>query len=352
MLTRVRDALRARRPPAAARGDRRQRARLRVQPVGRPRRHAGCAATACHRPGAARSPHWRATAAALGFAVAAVPMSQGTPFANVLLVRDLEHAARAMKPRRRHRLHAGHVRSAAAAPPRSPRCVTAQRAAPGNASRPRPRHLVGEVDGVDDVRAAAGAGATSTAATTGWPSSACAGRLRRAGATRARSARAPRRVGVFLGTSTSGILQTELAYRRRDADGALPAGLHYARDARTPSRWRASCAPRSGSQGPRWVVSTACSSSAKAFAAAARLIAPGVDRCRGGRRRRHAVPDDAVRLQFAGAALAPRSAGPGTRGATASRSARRRRSRCSSATATRRCSAGCSAPARAATATT
>jgi len=32
-----------------------------------------------------------------------------------------------------------------------------------------------------------------------------------------------RRVGVFLGTSTSGILETELAYRRRDpASGALP----------------------------------------------------------------------------------------------------------------------------------
>jgi len=32
-----------------------------------------------------------------------------------------------------------------------------------------------------------------------------------------------RRIGVFLGTSTSGILQTELAYRRRDpATGTLP----------------------------------------------------------------------------------------------------------------------------------
>ncbi|HTB28684.1 MAG TPA: hypothetical protein VK715_07020, partial [Steroidobacteraceae bacterium] len=32
-----------------------------------------------------------------------------------------------------------------------------------------------------------------------------------------------RRVGIFMGTSTSGILQTELAYRRRDpVSGALP----------------------------------------------------------------------------------------------------------------------------------
>ena len=36
------------------------------------------------------------------------------------------------------------------------------------------------------------------------------------------------RVGVFLGTSTSGILQTELAYRRRDpATGALPDDFVY-----------------------------------------------------------------------------------------------------------------------------
>jgi len=35
-----------------------------------------------------------------------------------------------------------------------------------------------------------------------------------------------RRVGVFLGTSTAGILQTELAYRERDpVSGALPASF-------------------------------------------------------------------------------------------------------------------------------
>jgi 3-oxoacyl-[acyl-carrier-protein] synthase-1 len=36
------------------------------------------------------------------------------------------------------------------------------------------------------------------------------------------------RIGVFLGTSTSGILQTEKAWRRRDADGILPADFTYA----------------------------------------------------------------------------------------------------------------------------
>src|SRR5690348_13385296 len=38
------------------------------------------------------------------------------------------------------------------------------------------------------------------------------------------------RIGIFLGTSTSGILQTELAYRRRDpATGMLPADFDYAK---------------------------------------------------------------------------------------------------------------------------
>ena len=37
-----------------------------------------------------------------------------------------------------------------------------------------------------------------------------------------------RRVGVFLGTSTAGILQTELAYRERDpVSGALPPSFEY-----------------------------------------------------------------------------------------------------------------------------
>jgi 3-oxoacyl-[acyl-carrier-protein] synthase I len=84
------------------------------------------------------------------------------------------------------------------------------------------------------------------------------------------------RIGVFLGTSTSGILQTELAYRRRDpATGALPAEFDYARTHNTYSvtgyvRARLRLA------GPAWTVSTACSSSAKVFATAARLIAAGV----------------------------------------------------------------------------
>ena len=84
------------------------------------------------------------------------------------------------------------------------------------------------------------------------------------------------RVGVFLGTSTAGILQTELAYRRRDAiTGALPADLHYAE---THNTYSVSRYVRQvlGLTGPAVVVSTACSSSAKVFGQAARMIELGL----------------------------------------------------------------------------
>ncbi len=84
------------------------------------------------------------------------------------------------------------------------------------------------------------------------------------------------RVGVLLGTSTSGILQTEVAYRHRDAaTGALPASLHYAHTHNTYSV-AAYVRAALGLQGPACVVSTACSSSAKVFAAAARWLQLGV----------------------------------------------------------------------------
>jgi 3-oxoacyl-[acyl-carrier-protein] synthase I len=85
----------------------------------------------------------------------------------------------------------------------------------------------------------------------------------------------PRRVGVFIGTSTSGVLETELAYRRRDPhSGALPADYRYRETQNTFSvgdfvrRYL-------GLRGPAVVVSSACSSSAKAFGNAARMMAAG-----------------------------------------------------------------------------
>jgi 3-oxoacyl-[acyl-carrier-protein] synthase-1 len=82
------------------------------------------------------------------------------------------------------------------------------------------------------------------------------------------------RVAVLLGTSTSGILETERAYAQRDAAGALPAGFRYAKTHSTASLARF-VAEAAGVTGPTWVVSTACSSSAKVFGDAARLIEAG-----------------------------------------------------------------------------
>ena len=83
------------------------------------------------------------------------------------------------------------------------------------------------------------------------------------------------RVAVFLGTSTSGLLQTELAYRRRNAQGSLPADFLYGPTQNTYSV-AAFVAQALQLQGPSWVVSTACSSSAKVFGTAARMIDAGL----------------------------------------------------------------------------
>ena len=84
------------------------------------------------------------------------------------------------------------------------------------------------------------------------------------------------RVGVFLGTSTAGILETEIAYRHRDPEtGALPAAFDYRR---THNTYSVGDFVRTafGLRGPAAVVSTACSSSAKVFASASRAIAAGL----------------------------------------------------------------------------
>jgi len=84
------------------------------------------------------------------------------------------------------------------------------------------------------------------------------------------------RIGVFLGTSTSGILQTELAYRRRDATtGAFPADFIYGT---THNTFSVADFTRHyfGLTGPAVVVSSACSSSAKVFASARRMMAAGL----------------------------------------------------------------------------
>ncbi|HEX5209983.1 MAG TPA: beta-ketoacyl-[acyl-carrier-protein] synthase family protein [Steroidobacteraceae bacterium] len=84
------------------------------------------------------------------------------------------------------------------------------------------------------------------------------------------------RVGLFLGTSTSGILETEIAYRQRDPQtGALPASFAYAGTHNSYSL-AAFVQELLGLEGPSAVVSSACSSSAKVFGSARRMIAAGL----------------------------------------------------------------------------
>src|SRR3989344_2933596 len=83
------------------------------------------------------------------------------------------------------------------------------------------------------------------------------------------------RIAVILGTSTSGILQTETAYRQRDSvTGALPEWYDYQY---THNIFSSGDFVRHVLQltGPAYVISTACSSSAKVFASAHRLMTLG-----------------------------------------------------------------------------
>ena len=92
---------------------------------------------------------------------------------------------------------------------------------------------------------------------------------------RLRARWSPSRIAIVLGTSTAGADETESAYRTFLQRGALPerydlwrhhtygAILHVVREL-------------TGAEGPAWVISTACTSSAKPFASAHRLIASGL----------------------------------------------------------------------------
>jgi len=83
------------------------------------------------------------------------------------------------------------------------------------------------------------------------------------------------RVGVVLGTSTSGIYETELAYRALAHDGAMPGDFSFLHT-HTAQASAEFLRHELGLRGPCYGISTACSSSAKALGSAQRLLAADV----------------------------------------------------------------------------
>ncbi|MFM0626056.1 beta-ketoacyl-[acyl-carrier-protein] synthase family protein [Paraburkholderia xenovorans] len=78
------------------------------------------------------------------------------------------------------------------------------------------------------------------------------------------------RIGVVLGTSTSGIEAAEAAFVYQAQAGDLPANFNYRQmEIGTAAPFAAAVL---GVQGPAFTISTACTSSAKAFASARRLL--------------------------------------------------------------------------------
>ena len=83
------------------------------------------------------------------------------------------------------------------------------------------------------------------------------------------------RIALLLGTSTASIGATEEGYRRLENDSRLPDDLHR-RAIHTPHSLTAFVAAALAIGGPCLTISTACSSSAKVFAGAERLIRLGI----------------------------------------------------------------------------
>lgn len=92
---------------------------------------------------------------------------------------------------------------------------------------------------------------------------------------RARERWRPWRIAVLLGTSTAGAAATERAYREFVADGVFPGAYDFRRQ-HTYGAALGVVAALTGARGPAQMVSTACSSGAKPFATARRLIAADV----------------------------------------------------------------------------
>jgi len=91
----------------------------------------------------------------------------------------------------------------------------------------------------------------------------------------ARDRHGPERVGVVMGTSTASIGTTEDAYRMLAADGTFPCGV-ASPELQSIDSLTAFIQAALALTGPGMTVSTACSSSAKAFCTAARMLHLGV----------------------------------------------------------------------------
>ncbi|HEY3597780.1 MAG TPA: beta-ketoacyl synthase N-terminal-like domain-containing protein, partial [Paraburkholderia sp.] len=86
----------------------------------------------------------------------------------------------------------------------------------------------------------------------------------------ARERYGPHRIGVVLGTSTSGIDAAEAAFVHQAQAGELPEGFNYRQmEIGTAAPFAAAAL---GVDGPAFTVSTACTSSAKAFVSARRML--------------------------------------------------------------------------------
>jgi len=83
------------------------------------------------------------------------------------------------------------------------------------------------------------------------------------------------RIALILGTSTASIGETELAYTQLDEQGMFPPNQRRAR-VHTPHSLAMFTQQLLGISGPSETISTACSSSAKVFASAERLIRLGL----------------------------------------------------------------------------
>jgi 3-oxoacyl-[acyl-carrier-protein] synthase I len=83
-----------------------------------------------------------------------------------------------------------------------------------------------------------------------------------------------KRIGIVLGTSTSGIAEGERALAVQLESGALPPEYDYRQqEISSPSEYLRRALKLSG---PAWTVSTACTSSAKALSSARRLLTAGL----------------------------------------------------------------------------